>query len=158
MGETTTDSPGVGAHSAHLLSDPTWHKPFQCSDCHQVPADVLDDGHIDGTIQHIWGAMAKKDGAAPAWADGSCSGVYCHGATLEAGTITSPSWRSVGGPQAACGACHGLPPTGAHPSMDDCSICHGCVSDENQVIRPEGAAFHIDGNINMEGAGDCPAE
>ena len=157
-GETATDLPGVGAHSAHLLADPTWHKAFQCSDCHTVPTDALDEGHIDGTIQHVWGAMAKKDGAAPAFADGSCSGVYCHGATMEAGTVTAPSWTTVDGSQAACGACHGLPPTGAHPAMEDCSVCHGCVSDENQMIRPEGAAFHINGTVNMQGEGDCPAE
>jgi len=157
-GETATDSAGVGAHTAHLLADPTWHSAFDCSDCHKVPADALDDGHIDGEVLHVWGATATGDGAEPAFADGACSGVYCHGSTMEAGTVTSPSWTTVDGSQAACGACHGLPPTGAHPPMDDCSVCHGCVSDEDQAIRPEGAQFHIDGNVNMEGEGECPAE
>ncbi|KAF0144509.1 MAG: cytochrome C family protein [Nitrospirae bacterium] len=36
----------------------------------------------------------------------TCSTLYCHGSTLTAGTLTSPSW--VGGSsQAACGTCHG---------------------------------------------------
>ncbi len=42
--------------------------------------------------------------------------------------------------------------------MEDCSMCHGCVAAPDQTIRPEGAAFHVNGEVNMQAAGDCPEE
>ena len=158
LGETGTDVTGVGAHTAHLLAASAWHKPFACAECHKVPTDALDEGHIDGTAAHVWGNLAAADGAKPSWADGSCSGSYCHGAKSSGGTHTAPTWTTVDGTQSACGACHALPPTDGHPPMDDCGMCHGCVADDTPAIRAEGAQFHINGIVNMEGEGECPAE
>lgn len=156
FGEAATDEIAVGAHTAHLAAEPSWHKEFGCTACHEVPADALDAGHIDGTVGHSWGELATAGSAVPVWDGTSCSGVYCHGVKSSGGTQTAPEWTTVDGSQSTCGACHGLPPTENHPPMDDCSKCHGCVADEDQAIRPEGAPFHIDGKVNMEKEGECP--
>ena len=157
-GEIDTGLASVGAHTAHLLTESTWHKTMDCATCHIVPADALDAGHIDGTVLHEWSKLATKKGSEPVWDGTTCSGVYCHGAASSGGTAPVPDWTVVDGSQSQCGGCHALPPTEGHPSSDDCSKCHGCVSDDTNAIRPESAQFHIDGKVNMEKEGECPSE
>ncbi|MFH1532132.1 MAG: CxxxxCH/CxxCH domain-containing protein [Pseudomonadota bacterium] len=160
LGETDTTFAGVGAHSTHLLQNPFTHKVYGCSECHATYTDALDPGHIDGVAALAWGEIATEDDAEPSYADGSCSSVYCHGGAMSGsnGSNTTPSWTTVDGTQATCGSCHALPPSGGHAPVSECGTCHVCVATSDPSIRPEGAAFHINGKVNLEPAGECPAE
>ena len=151
-GNTETTAPGVGAHRQHL-GPSDWHKEVQCSECHIVPAELGDAGHVDTPLpaELSWGPLAAKEGAGPLYdrPTTSCSGVYCHGSTLEdsGGTITAPNWTVVDGSQAECGTCHALPPLGEHPPRTDCSACHGDVVDaDGKIIGPN---LHIDGVVEV---------
>ena len=120
-GNVSTTARGVGAHVAHVNGT---DRPLACSECHVVPTST---SHSDGVALVTFGPLARTGGASPAWDGASCSASYCHGATLSGGTNTAPSWTG-GASQAACGACHGLPPsTGQHGrhSSQSCGNCHG---------------------------------
>jgi predicted CxxxxCH...CXXCH cytochrome family protein len=92
-----------------------------------------------------WGALATAAGAAPSWNGSTCSGVYCHGATLRGGTRTAPSWTTVDGSQVTCGACHAIPPATGKHRIDDhvqagCGACHpGYGSSVNAALHANGA-------------------
>ena len=168
VGNTETDAPGVGAHQAHLdAAGLAWRAEVTCNECHVVPENVDEDGHLDTSLpaELTWGSLAKADDASPVYNnDSRCSDVYCHGATLlEGGANTEPDWTVVDGTQDACGSCHSLPPAGGHPNSDDCSACHGeVVADDGGFIAPE---RHIDGEVDVKmacnschGGGDDPEE
>jgi predicted CxxxxCH...CXXCH cytochrome family protein len=76
----------------------------------------------------------------------TCSAVYCHGGTLDAGgSLTAPSW-SMQLPN--CGTCHGYaPPSHAlFPTRLNCSMCHGAsVESDNTTLKPS----HLDGTLNF---------
>ena len=146
-GRRATTRRGVGAHQSHLgASD--WHAPIACTQCHRYPGAVDDPRHNDTPLpaELTWGPRARADRAMPDWNGTTCSGVYCHGATLEpGGTNTTPRWTTVDGSQAACGTCHGLPPGGNHVGIRECDLCHGAVIDaSDRIIAP---ALHINGRI-----------
>jgi predicted CxxxxCH...CXXCH cytochrome family protein len=82
-----------------------------------------------------------------------CSNTYCHGNwrlrasesanswiytdSVMVGANFSPKWN--GGPsQAACGTCHGLPPTGHDNSDTNCGDCHSEIDASNpfHVVDP----------------------
>jgi predicted CxxxxCH...CXXCH cytochrome family protein len=146
-GNSDTTLTTVGAHQPHL-GPSTWHREVECSDCHVVPAAVDDPGHIDDPPAELtWGAVPLADGATPT-ADASCTGVYCHGTTLEpGGTLTAPVWTTVDGTQAVCGTCHSLPPGGTHTTLDACELCHGAVIDaSDNFVDP---SLHINGVVDV---------
>ena len=127
-GNTATTALGVGAHQSHLNAGPL-SAAIACAECHVVPGDTT---HSTATTPPpvTFGALAKSSGAAPAWnrTTATCASVYCHGGTLSGGSDTTPQWTKVDGTQAACGTCHGLPPsTGRHSdhSGRSCGDCHG---------------------------------
>jgi predicted CxxxxCH...CXXCH cytochrome family protein len=144
-GNSATTNRGVGAHEKHLVG-PIWSRKVACTDCHVVPAAVSAPGHNDTPLpaEVTWGALAQTDGAAPSWDGTSCSGVYCHGATLYGGgSNTAPVWTTVDESQAACGTCHGLPPNAPHPATAACEACHSSVAAAGPVIiNPD---LHING-------------
>jgi predicted CxxxxCH...CXXCH cytochrome family protein len=88
----------------------------------------------------------------------TCSNVYCHGDTLgdTKATNTRPHWNEPGTGQAACGTCHGLPPSNHGSDFTQCSNCHGLVVDADQnFIDP---TRHIDGVLWLgNGDGTCSA-
>jgi predicted CxxxxCH...CXXCH cytochrome family protein len=140
----------VGAHQSHLAAS-NWHGPMACTDCHLVPTCLLDPGHVDSSppAELTWGDLALAGWAAPAYdaASSTCSGVYCHGATLEAGgSLTSQVWTVLDGSQDACGTCHGLPPPLPHPENASCETCHFDVYDGAAFVNPE---RHINGMVNF---------
>ncbi|MBW2730894.1 MAG: CxxxxCH/CxxCH domain-containing protein [Deltaproteobacteria bacterium] len=148
-GETATNNKAVGAHQAHLGSS-DWRAPMRCDDCHQVPKSYVDPGHLDTALpaELTFSPLSKTDGAAPTWDGTSCSGTYCHGATLKGGRHTSPIWTLVDGSQVACSSCHGFPPAEPHPQSYTCADCHGAVvNSENTIITPN---LHIDGKLQLE--------
>ncbi|MHB8876433.1 MAG: CxxxxCH/CxxCH domain c-type cytochrome, partial [Myxococcaceae bacterium] len=151
-GNTTTSTAGVGAHQSHLGAS-SWHAEVVCSDCHVVPGDWSDPGHLDGTPALTWGAKANARGASPAFDGLTCSGVYCHGATIDGGSNQRPAWTTVNGTQAACGTCHSLPPGGPHPQNTSCALCHPAViAADGGWVDPD---LHINGIV--EATGGCGA-
>lgn len=158
-GNTTTDSPGVGAHQSHL-SDNELRIAIPCAECHTVPNNFNDPIHIDGNpnAELMFGPLATNLGANPSFSFETlkCSNNYCHGKfafkkedsdnqwaytdSLITGENFSPKWTKVDDTQAACGTCHLLPPTGhLNANTDpDAVTCRGC--------HP--AAFNEDGTLN----------
>ena len=156
----------VGAHTAHLAAG------VRCEECHRVPTGITDPGHIvrlDGSPdpdRHAEVDFARGRGslhsAQPAWVPSvdrttaTCSGVYCHGATLGAGgAATTPTWNAGPLPGPACGACHASPPSAAsgHPNVPStlagCSLCHPDSVNSDGTIKAGGK--HLDGTVQAAG-------
>jgi predicted CxxxxCH...CXXCH cytochrome family protein len=135
--------PTTGAHVVHGQANQA------CSECHVVPARWDDEGHVrrngapdPAPAEVVLGPRAAqtldpadREGA-PAYANGTCSNVYCHGAVLHAGggSASAPRWDAT--PVGGCGTCHGSPPP-SH-AQTECASCH-----EN--------APHLDGVLQVGG-------
>ncbi len=142
QGQVASTDRAVGAHARHL-SGGAIGAALACGDCHAVPADL---GHVDGTPTVTFGAAARRGGANPLWNGVGCSATSCHGATLSGGSNTSPTWTG-GSAQAACGACHGRPPsTGQHPThaSRSCGDCH-----PGSTTTTVNLATHVDGLVQV---------
>jgi predicted CxxxxCH...CXXCH cytochrome family protein len=150
-GQSATTLITVGAHQSHLKASAGISSPVACEECHKVPLDVSDDSHIDSAPAEVTlTELAAANGATPDWNRDSatCSGVYCHGATLNGGSNKTPLWTQVDGTQAACGTCHALAlPTGQHSIHEasgiTCRECHDSVTTTSTSIT--GPALHING-------------
>jgi predicted CxxxxCH...CXXCH cytochrome family protein len=162
-GASDTAEATVGAHSAHVQA--TLARPFACGECHEVVPQVITPLHIDGKIDLPFGSLSRTGGASPSFDPGtlSCSTTYCHGATLQGGSHTTPTWNKVGQGEAACGNCHGLPPaqlpSPSHPAYAleaRCAGCHPATADTdaagNDVVLA-GGGLHVDGKVEYEFAG-----
>ncbi len=155
-GDESTTASGVGAHQAHVVGA-GWSRPVPCTECHIVPEHTLDPGHIDTPRPaevHLT-ATAAAFGGTPTYTAGTCKDTSCHGAVFPSGddsggTNTVPTWTKVGGTEAACGSCHGLPPPRPHPvgSLNPvCSKCHEDIAPDNVTfVRPE---LHVDGKVTF---------
>jgi predicted CxxxxCH...CXXCH cytochrome family protein len=145
-GSASDPAPATAAHPAHRA--PRIAAPFDCAECHAVPSEVHDAGHLDGTVDVALGALARARGATPSYDGETCSGVACHGAGLAGGTHPSPRWRAdtIAG---ECGACHGTPPPAPHTENTDCgaSLCHGGGVAPGPRITELGRVTHVDGRI-----------
>ncbi|BDG03775.1 CxxxxCH/CxxCH domain c-type cytochrome [Anaeromyxobacter oryzae] len=167
-GETATTDRGVGAHRAHVDDGPI-RSAMSCRECHVVPDHVKDhmtspDGRAIVTFPPD--GLARHAGATPAWEPDypegpRCSGVYCHGATMNSGgQHTAPIWTRVDASQITCDSCHGYPPaTQFHPQGDVARNCYGCHS---ATVRPDGTidvagGHHVDGKIDAPSGGACNA-
>ncbi len=138
----------VGTHALHTRDTPI-RTALQCSSCHVCPGAAP-----------VWGTLATASGAAPSWdaAALTCSGVYCHGATLRSPTPRTWIWVEVTPdydrpPAEKCSSCHGWPPPAPHPQM---TACHGCHSSsvlaDGSIDVPGG--HHVDGRLDFAvGAG-----
>jgi predicted CxxxxCH...CXXCH cytochrome family protein len=142
LGQTERTAPGVGAHRQHL-GPSDWHREVTCSNCHVVPTDVGDAGHIDGdNVAEVpfdsFNPQATYDRAAT-----TCRNLYCHGdARGQNGTM---NW--VEDVTLTCTSCHstgrGLGDEhGEHLGEGvSCFECHADVVDSNMNVI--GAALHI---------------
>jgi predicted CxxxxCH...CXXCH cytochrome family protein len=160
-GATATTDRAVGAHQSHVRAGPM-RGALACEECHPARPSISAPGHLDGKVDVAFGALASL-GTVPAWSGATCA-VYCHGATLAGGSVAAPTWTRVDGTQAACGACHGLPPPtlskgGAHPAVaGGITACAGC---HPQTVKADGtidvaAGKHIDGAVQgPSGGGTC---
>jgi predicted CxxxxCH...CXXCH cytochrome family protein len=146
-GGVDTSLRGVGAHRQHLNPTPTFHRPVECSDCHVVPRAVEDPGHMDGAGAEVeFGSIASANGVVPLWTGVTCT-VYCHGANLPGGALTTPTWTRVDGSQDRCGNCHGTPPPPPHPAETDCGKCHPTVAlGSATFLDPDS---HINGKLEV---------
>ncbi len=145
--------PTTGAHPSH--QSPSISNPVACASCHVVPTTVLSPGHLDGPVRVAFSGLALARSSSPAWDGAGCSGVACHGANLPGSpAVLVPQWLDTSGAAAACGACHGIPPTQHTPSTS-CgqSNCHGAEITEDSTgalsISPEGLPLHINGVIDV---------
>ena len=146
-GNEAVSARGVGAHAFHLEPSDT-HGVVACGECHEVPDEVNEEGHIDDgpPADVVFGDLARADDHEPEYdaAALTCAGSYCHGEAV-------PVWTEPRDSEAACGSCHGLPPPSPHPEETQCSNCHGAV------IGPDGTFVarerHVDGRLDMES--DC---
>ncbi|MDB4960095.1 MAG: cytochrome family protein [Myxococcales bacterium] len=139
------DGPTTGAHLAHRGTTP-------CAECHTVPAAWDAPGHILGDrapAEVTFGARARLTPVAadregpPAFADGTCSNVYCHGDALGAagGTATRPRWNEAA-PTGTCVRCHAAPPPSHLAAQTTCIACHP-------------ASAHIDGITQVGSSSGC---
>lgn len=150
-GNTAITYPGVGAHRAHI-GPSDWHAELNCAQCHTVPVNVADPGHIDGDNQ----AELTFDGISPLAtydaATATCSNLYCHGnGRTSNGTMVWTADVNVG-----CGSCHSINGDGMSGRHQkhleegmDCNECHEKVVDAaRQFIGPQ---YHVNGvhEVNM---------
>ncbi len=124
-GGTDPTTRGVGAHSRHLdpsLSDRITN-PLLCNDCHVVPTNVTDPGHID----HADTLVRFPFGGSYDAGNATCT-VWCHWDKTP-----GPTWTDNSGGARQCNSCHGFPPVVTrantpHPSVAGdvavCQICH----------------------------------
>ncbi len=123
--------PATGAHDKHAA---------YCDDCHKVPSEVEESGHIDGTVDVKFALHARLGGAKPTYdrETKSCADVYCHAGQ-------TPKWETPPVGETPCDACHGAPPP-THTrwsyvaTLDTCKDCHAV---------PPGPA-HIDGSLEVK--------
>ncbi|ACG74128.1 cytochrome C family protein [Anaeromyxobacter sp. K] len=147
----------VGAHLAHLRDGPL-AKAFACSQCHVVPTDSAHASN--GAPVVTFGPLASLN-ATPSYANGTCSGVYCHGGGTTpiggGGLNIAPTWTQ-GTAGATCGSCHALVPPSPHPSIDrtgaplgslpQCSQCHpGTVNPDGSMFVANG--LHVNGVVDQ---------
>jgi predicted CxxxxCH...CXXCH cytochrome family protein len=145
-GNSAPSAVGVGQHQLHLTASPL-RGPIQCSECHQVPTNVLSSGHFGqghalgavvgaAVFPNVTGSgtLARAQSASPKWNPDSttCLGAYCHGGgeplntDKTPGLMQTPNW--VLADSGACGAtCHGIPPQfSGHPTGIARTGCVGC--------------------------------
>jgi len=145
-----TPAPDSGAHLAHVKNIAT-HLAYGCDTCHAVPESVESEGHLDAEpgAEVIFPARV---GESAAYANGSCTAVYCHGGA-------DVSWAENIEP--TCASCHGYAGSSATMSGDhsshlarglDCGDCHAGVAG-NGIIRNR--ALHTDGAVSVDFA-FCP--
>jgi predicted CxxxxCH...CXXCH cytochrome family protein len=137
----TASGAPAGAPDRHLHGG-TFRTALACAECHAVPRSA---GHQDGKVDLAFGALARTGGASPAFAGGTCSGVYCHGATLAAGGAdTSPSWAGAVG----CTSCHAYPPPSHAAADTGCATCHpGTVHGDGTLNLAGG--LHVNGVVDV---------
>ena len=172
----------TGAHGGPGTT-PAGHYAFNCSVCHKVGGRLVFDrngpAYGSGLPAPSFDATAK-----------TCSNVACHGApagtwsyyvydwgaddyTLVTLTVygnpagVTPSWYATGG--AACGACHGNPPShgtngsnvwhsgyhggqGPTGANNQCQLCHPDASSPGTGIGTTitNASMHANGTINVQ--------
>ena len=160
-GSSDTRQAGVGAHQAHLMPGASAiSDPIACAECHVVPTSLAHVGPAPTTPATLdWGPLASANGATPAYDStaATCAN-YCHGQTLVdgGGRLIQPTWTKVDRTQAACGTCHGSPPTdGSHSLHADqgslgiaCSVCHPTGYAINSV-GPDAVPAHVNGVVNV---------
>jgi predicted CxxxxCH...CXXCH cytochrome family protein len=129
----------VGRHTAHVDAG------IGCGACHPERPATSTPGHLDGKIDVALRGVSLTGGA-PASFDartGTCSNVYCHGATLDAGGARPAlAWTgTLGAPR--CAQCHGFPPPApAHPQVSQCFTCHAAT------VRADGSLVAGGGHVN----------
>ncbi len=158
-GGSDTADVGIGAHQTHLRTSSAWHRAIPCETCHIVPDAVDSVGHIsddDNQAELTFAALAIASGAKPTWnrEAETCSNVYCHGSTMNAGgSILAPQWTLANGTQNTCGTCHGAPPPEPHSQSENCGSCHPTMEPNSLVFRDPDS--HIDGKVDVGDGLSC---
>ena len=138
-----------GAHGAHLVAG-TYSRPFACDACHPVPAGAgADAAHRNGEVDVVFpeGGLASARGGDPAWDGTTCTGVYCHGATIGGGGMPEPGWSWPG--DMPCASCHGRPPPPPHVQTPECGDCHEATYGDGALDLDR----HLNGAVDGEDVG-----
>jgi predicted CxxxxCH...CXXCH cytochrome family protein len=173
-GETAATSPAVGAHQKHFAYFKNLSAQEVCQECHLAPNNFFAASHIgenDRRAEAVFngplgsliteGGNRKPNGAYDFGAN-TCGNTYCHGnwalrksqsrydfiyaAEVIAGNSAAPKWTEAN--SAACGSCHGLPPTGHTPfGISACATCHQGVVDIFGAIAD--STKHLNGKVNI---------
>jgi len=162
-----SDIDRIGAHARHVRGEGEYGAKYACTECHPATEDSFLEGEED--LVHAKLGVGFSEGALSGLADDAsfdadekkCSNVYCHGATLEGGGHTEPTWENddeLLDDHAQCEDCHGLPPdTSDHEDVDDTSSCVACHADayrddlEDESGRSAAdllPGVHINGELN----------
>jgi predicted CxxxxCH...CXXCH cytochrome family protein len=151
-GNTSRAAIGVGAHAKHVGGSLV-SRAVACSDCHLVPSDVSDAGHLDpAPAEVLFAGVAISHGRQPIWsrAQQTCAASWCHGPSASG---VSPQWTQ---PQSlSCSSCHGQPPSPPHPQVADCARCHAPVIDGAGAIVDR--SKHVDGAVQLSLPAKCDA-
>ena len=118
-GETTSAQPAVGAHMAHLSAG-SLSRAFACTDCHNPPTSTT---HANGAVEFSFSVLAGGTSVAYDTTAHTCSNTYCHGTFTGGNAANKPVW-TAGIAGAACGSCHGVPPSAPHTQSTACGSCH----------------------------------
>jgi predicted CxxxxCH...CXXCH cytochrome family protein len=171
--------PDTGAHRAHAnFADPAsvaygslgvavgvspTGEPaylFGCGFCHPLDPSAHLDGDVEIVLVPAGGGLKSLNDPAAAFdaTTGTCSGVYCHGATLRAdsrGSTTAPTWTRVDGTQKTCASCHAAPP-GSHAAYPaaPCQFCHSGTVKADGTIDVAGLE-HVDGRVEAPTGSGC---
>lgn len=150
-GNTDTSIVTVGLHALHLQATnregvAAVLGTVSCADCHKVPANVTDAGHLDADnrAEIVFSDLAKgktRGGDLAATWDrdtATCSNIYCHNG-LDGGKVSTWRWTSKLPVKLACDSCHGQPPAqtlsgNPHPASTACSTCHAQAYDPNTSL------------------------
>lgn len=160
VAEAQTCDPATSAVGAHLshTRDSFARTALACTECH-APVCAPDASGV------VFGPLAAAGGSTPSWnaTTRTCSGVYCHGATLRNSPATV-AWTYVD-PAAVrplaqqCVLCHGFPPSAPHDpaAPTDCRGCHASMLADGRVDLAGG--LHVDGRLDVSGGacGSCHA-
>lgn len=156
-GVRLTTSLGVGAHRTHVKAGPS-HKALGCDSCHLEVKKADDEGHYRRGGKFLTGpaeVLLSSGPAGPAkWnrATATCTNVYCHSPVKNdtAPSRKDPVWTSVGKNEAACGTCHGAPPSTHFDGR--CEVCHSTGYADGGIDL----ALHLNGKLELRGeAGHC---
>lgn len=148
----------VGAHTNHMTSQALGiSASTACTDCHGT-VTLTGATHMNGSTTFAWSALATKNALlTPAYtaATGQCTATYCHGNSMPGGDATgtnkSPVWKDPNYlpatvTSAACGLCHGFPPSAASGHPGGITIPAGFPA-----TAPIGATCSCHSNINTAG-------
>jgi predicted CxxxxCH...CXXCH cytochrome family protein len=152
---------GVGAHQSHVAHYPCWT-------CHEVSIPILTYFPVSTHIDETEGAevffdpdsLSAQGTSSPDYHDdtGTCSGIYCHGFTLNAGgTDITPTWTDRS--SALCGSCHdtdendtspqdSISVKGHLPNLRDGMICWDCHPANIDDTGPSDST-HVNGIIDL---------
>lgn len=179
---TATTDTKVGAHTSHLTAADALANILVCADCHGT-VTLNSATHMTGSTSFVWSTLAATGGLTPTYnsATGVCANVYCHGAKMAGGDTTgtnrTPTWNVAFLPAtlsaAACGTCHGFPPTAAsgHPVITipagfPTTAAIGTTCSCHANINPAGNSYatmfvnktlHINGTTEIIAGGACDA-
>ena len=149
-----TSGDQVGAHQKHVVAGAR-SNGFACSTCHAVPDQTTPLAHVDGTAAVALSAGQSSLPASLGTHDpgGKTCATYCHGTTLQGGSVPNPSWAAS---DLACNSCHGTSPaTGKHPSNfgphafmgTNCALCHLAVVDTELNVLDK--TRHVNGLVDV---------
>ncbi len=157
-GETSTFTPGVGAHTVHVEGTLA-SAAVPCVTCHPVPATPDDPNHLespdlDSIAEIVWGGI--EEGGEAIWdhANSQCANTYCHGNFAGGDTLNIPVWNETD--QALCGSCHDAGDDPAELLWKHefhiailglgCYQCHAGMIDENMNITDP--SLHVNGFVD----------
>jgi len=146
------------AHDAHVVG--TLHAPYECTECHALPTDLLSAGHVfddtPGKVEVSFEGGLSAGGTYDG--NGSCANLYCHGNRIEPGAAQHDQALTD------CNSCHAFDDakklSGRHDEHVNggllgflfdrvaCNECHSAVvSAEGDIIGPE---LHVNGQVDYQ--------